>query len=53
MIGLGSDKNSQTLDGPESLPNGIKDYSELTGCGDGFTGPWIRDVCTDYEGMKV
>jgi len=41
-----------TLDGPESLPNGIKDYSELTGCGDGFTGPWDRDVCSDYEKMK-
>jgi len=41
-----------TLEGPESLPNGIRDYSQLTGCGDGFTGPWIRDVCTDYEAMK-
>jgi len=41
-----------TLEGPDSLPNGIRDYSQLTGCGDGFTGPWIRDVCTDYEAMK-
>jgi len=42
-----------TLDGDENIPNGIKDYNQLTGCGDGFTGPWNRDVCTDYEGMKV
>merc|ERR1711962_787990 len=41
-----------TLQPSDGLPNGIKDYSELTGCGDGFTGPWDRDVCSDYEKMK-
>jgi len=42
----------ETLKPSDDLPNGIKDYSELTGCGDGFTGPWDRDVCSDYEKMK-
>jgi len=38
--------------GPSQQPNGIKDYPALTGCGDGFTGPWTRDTCTDYGNMK-
>jgi len=37
--------------GPSQKPNGIKDYPALTGCGDGFTGPWTRDTCTDYRNM--
>ena len=43
----------QTLTGGPSQPNGIKDYPALTGCEPGFTGPWTKADCSEYETMKV
>jgi len=41
-----------TLTGGPSQPNGIKDYPALTGCEPGFTGPWTKADCSEYETMK-